>query len=209
MRKLLIGLVLSCVTSFVQAGAYENIIAATNNGDTTTVLDLLKRGMDVNTADRSGSTLLMIAARSNHVQLLEALLANRANVNRRNQVGDTALSLAALKVQIEAVRILVDKGADLNPSGWTPLHYAVFGGSKEVAALLIAKGAKLDARAPNGQTSLILAVKLGNPDLVRLLIDADADMDLADYEGVSAIALARKLGHEEIAAYLAKEGAVE
>lgn len=209
MRKLLIGLVLSCITSVSQAGAYEDIITAANRGDTTTVLDLLKRGMDVNTADRSGSTLLMIAVRNNHLQLLETLLANRANVNRRNQVGDTALSLAALKAQLEAVRALVDKGADLNPSGWTPLHYAVFGGGKEVAALLIAKGAKLDARAPNGQTSLILAVKLGNPDLVRLLIDADADMDLVDYEGVSAIALARKLGHEGIAAYLAKEGAVE
>jgi ankyrin repeat protein len=85
----------------------------------------------------------------------------------------------------------------------------MFGGSKEVAALLITKGAKLDARAPNGQTALMLAVKLGKLDLVQHLTDADADMDLVDYEGVSALRMALKLGHEEIAAYLRSQGADE
>jgi ankyrin repeat protein len=151
----------------------------------------------------------MIAARNGNKPLIEALLANRANVNRRNQYGDTALLLAALKGRFDAVQMLMTKGADLNPSGWTALHYAVFGGSKEVSGLLIAGGAKLDARAPNGQTPLMVAVKLGDLSLVQMLIDADADMDLADYEGVTALRLALRLGHTEIAAYLRKVGAIE
>jgi hypothetical protein len=89
------------------------------------------------------------------------------------------------------------------------LHYVVFEGTKEVATLLIAKGAKLDARAPNGQTPLMIAVKLGKQDFVEQLIDADADMDLADYEGVTALRLAQRLEHAAIVEYLRKVGAVE
>jgi ankyrin repeat protein len=208
-RKLLIGLALCCCAGGANAGAYDDILAAANSGDTVAVIDLIKRGMDVNTADPRGTTLLMIAVRNGNISLMEALLASRANVNRRNQFGDTALGLAALSARYDAVHGLIEKGADLNPSGWTPLHYAVFGGSKEVAALLVAKGAKLDARAPNGQTALMIAVKLGKLELVEQLIDADADMDLADYDGMTALQLAIKLGHGEIAAYLRKVGAVE
>jgi len=149
-RKILIGLAILVACGVAQAGAYDDILAAANNGDTATVVDLLKRGMDVNTADRSGSTLLMIAASNGYMPLMEVLLANRANVNRRNQAGDTALLLAALKARLEAVKVLIDKGADLNAAGWTPLHYAIFGGSRDIAALLVAKGAKVDVLAVAG-----------------------------------------------------------
>lgn len=209
MRSMLIGLVLALLGGTASAGAYEDIISAANNGEASVVIDLLKRGMDVNTADPVGSTLLMISVRNGHLPLMEALLVNRANINRRNQFGDSALMLGALKARLETVQRLIELGAVVNPDGWTPLHYAIFGGSKEVAALLVSKGAKLDARAPNGQTALMLAVKLGRLDFVRLLVEADADMDLADYEGVSALRLAQKLGHDEIASYLRSEGAVE
>ena len=191
------------------AGAYDDIIAGANNGETATVMTLIRRGMDVNTADSTGNTLLMLAVRDGHMALMEALLVNRANVHRRNQFGDTALMLGALKAKPETVRRLIDVGAEPNVDGWTPLHYAIFGGSKEVIALLIAKGAKLDARAPNGQTPLMLAVKLGGLGLVQQLVDADADMDLPDYDGLSPLGLAVKLGHDDIAAYLRAEGADE
>ncbi len=209
MRKLLIGFVLLLFGSPASAGAYEDIITAANNGETPVVIDLLRRGMDVNTADPVGSTLLMISVRNGHLPLMEALLVNRANINRRNQFGDSALMLGALKSRLEAVQRLIELGAIVNPDGWTPLHYAIFGGSKEVASLLVAKGAKLDARAPNGQTALMLAVKLGRFDLVQLLVEADADMDLTDYDGVSALLLAQQLSHDQISAYLRSEGAVE
>jgi ankyrin repeat protein len=147
-------------TAVAQAGAYEDILSAANTDDTSTVVNLLQRGMDVNTTDQSGTTLLMIAARNDNVPLIKSLLASRANVNRRNRQGDTALLLAALKPAPEAAKLLIENGADLNPAGWTPLHYSMFSGSKEMAAILIAKGANVDALAPNGQTALILAVNI-------------------------------------------------
>jgi ankyrin repeat protein len=140
---------------------------------------------------------------------MEMLLANRAGINRRNQHGDTALMLATINAKSPAVQLLLVIGADLETSGWTALHYAVFGGSPEILAMLLEKNAKLDSRAPNGQTALMLAAKLGKLDLVKLLIDADADMDLADYDGDTAMRLARKAGNSEIASYLRQVGAVE
>lgn len=209
MRKLIIILSILAFSGSAGAGAYDDILAAANDGNTATVVDLLRRGMDVNTADRTGSTLLMIAARTGNQPLLQTLLANRVSINRRNQYGDSALMVAALNGKLAAVQILLDHGAQLDHNGWTPLHYAVFGGDKEVVGLVIAKGGKLDARAPNGQTALMLAVKNGKLELVKLLIDADADMDLADFDGLTALRLAVQFGHSDIAAFLRKEGAVE
>ena len=80
-------------------------------------------------------------------------------------------------------------------------------GSKEIAALLIAKGANVDARAPNGQTALILAVKLGKIDLVQLLIESKANKDLKDSDGVTALGHAKKLDHPDTIKYLQKVGA--
>jgi ankyrin repeat protein len=129
MRNLLISCFLTVCCSIAHAGAYEDILSAAGNDDTATVTSLLQRGMDVNTADRSGNTLLMIASRNGNLALMKSLIAARANVNRRNQHGDTALLLAALKPAPEAARLLVENGADLNPSGWTPLHYSILSGS--------------------------------------------------------------------------------
>ncbi|NJD35043.1 MAG: ankyrin repeat domain-containing protein [Betaproteobacteria bacterium] len=209
MRNLLIGSVCYVVAMFAHAGAYEDILTAANNDDTATVVGLLQRGMDVNTADRTGTTLVMIAARNGNMQLLQTLLARRANVNRRNQHGDTALLMAAIKPAPDAAKALIENGAELNPDGWTPLHYAVFSGSTEVAAMLIAKGAKLDARAPNGQTALMLAVKQGKLELVQLLVNARADLRLTDSDGLTALGLAKKLDHSGMVTYLRRSGAVD
>lgn len=203
-RKLLILLLLMLSYGLVQAGAYDEIIAAAEGNDTQTVLGLLGRGMDANTADRQGTTLLMMAARNGNNDVVKALLAGRANVNRRNQYGDTALSIAALNGKLEAVKLLISHKAEISPSGWTPLHYAIFGGNADITAVLIASGAQLDARAPNGETALMLAVKIDRLDLVQQLVIAKADRDLSDSEGRTAWQLAEQLKFKEIADYLQK-----
>jgi hypothetical protein len=83
----------------------------------------------------------------------------------------------------------------------------MFSGSKEMAAILIAKGANVDALAPNGQTALILAVKLGKIELVQTLVEAKANKDLADPDGLTALGHAKKLDHSDTVKYLQKVGA--
>lgn len=209
MRKLLLGFAFLFVFGTAQGGAYEDILEAAERSDSSSVIALLQRGMDINTADPAGNSLLMIAARNGNVELLEFLLKNRAGVNRRNRFGDTAILLAAIKGNLGAVRLLNQHGGLLESGGWNVLHYAIFGQNPELLVWVIAQKPNLDARAPNGQTALMLAAKLGNLEFVKYLIDGDADMDLADFEGASAIALARKAGHASVAEYLRSVGAVE
>ena len=52
---------------------------------------------------------------------------------------------------------LLEQGAELNPDGWAPLHYAAFEGRAQMITFLIGKGARKDAPAPNEFTALMLA----------------------------------------------------
>ena len=187
-----------------QAGVYEDILAAAENGRNDEVISLLRRGMDINTTDRDGSTLLVIAARTGNYDLTDFLLSNRANALKRNRYGDTPLHLAVSQGHIKVVERLIDGGADLNPEGWTPLHYAVFTDRKEIASLLIKRGADLDLRAPNSRTGLMLAAQLGKAELAKLLLDEEADFELKDADGFTAEDIAQQKGFLEIVALLKK-----
>lgn len=191
------------------AGVYDEILIAARDNRTEQVMDLVRRGMDPNTSDPSGMTLLMFAANNGNMELLDFLLRNRANTMKYNRYGDTALALAALRGHAPIVRRLIEAGADLSGPGWAPLQYAAFAGHADVVRLLLAKKPDLDKRAPNRQTALMLAARNGHQEVVKLLIEADADMDLTDADGQSAMNLARKSGNTEIADYLKRQGAVE
>jgi ankyrin repeat protein len=63
-------------------------------------------------------------------------------------------------VQLEAVKMLVELGGDVNQvneMGLAPLHGAAFRWSDEVISYLVERGAKLDARDKVGRTPLTWA----------------------------------------------------
>ena len=191
------------------SGVYDEILLAARDNRTEQVIDLVRRGMDPNTSDPSGTTLLMFAASNGNDLLLDFLLRNRVNPLKYNKYGDTALAVAALRGHLTIVKRLLEAGADQPGPGWTALQYAAFAGHTEVVRLLLTKKPDLDKRAPNRQTALMLAARHGHRDVVKLLIEADADMDLTDADGQSAMSLARQSGNTEIADYLKGQGAVE
>jgi len=80
----------------------------------------------------------------------------------------------------EVVELLIRHGADVNARekqhGFTPLHYAVFGGSREVVAALLDHGAPADPAIPAGATAgrylspLHLAAHYGDLAICELLV---------------------------------------
>ncbi|HEY1706974.1 MAG TPA: ankyrin repeat domain-containing protein [Rhizomicrobium sp.] len=71
------------------------------------------------------------------------------DVNQRDVFGDTPLGIAVIWGDVEAVRLLLEGGADVNArqaDDMTPLHYTAIPktGGAEVAKLLLEAGASLD-----------------------------------------------------------------
>ncbi|HVA91972.1 MAG TPA: ankyrin repeat domain-containing protein, partial [Chloroflexota bacterium] len=117
--------------------------------------------------------------------------------------GWSPLALAAHFNQIETTGVLLDLGANLqarsvNDNGNTALHAALAGQSGETAALLLRRGADVNAADANGWTPLHLAAGSGQLDLVQLVLEYQPFVDPENQEGMTPIALAQSGGHQDI-----------
>jgi uncharacterized protein len=73
--------------------------------------------------------------------------------------------------------------------GFTPLHFAAFFGKPEAAALLIARGAEVDALGRGFMTGTALhsAAAASHADIVRMLVDAGAEPNLRQSGGATPL----------------------
>lgn len=201
-RPLIVASLLAAVASPVWAGSYEDSLDAARMGDTAQLAGLLQRGIDPNTVDAQGNTLLMLAAREGHLATVEAVLRFRPKLAARNLVGDSALMLAVLKGNSAIVDRLLEAGAPVNHDGWTPLMYAAFEGRIEILERLLAKGAEVDALAPNRSNALMLAARNGHIEVVRRLLKTTVNLEQKNDSGFTAETWAAANGNTDIAALL-------
>jgi len=76
---------------------------------------LIASGANVNVKDKDGFDALISAVDYNQIDLINILIDKGADIESRDYFGDTPLAHAALrKVNIEAVKILVKRGANVN-----------------------------------------------------------------------------------------------
>jgi cytohesin len=141
---------------------------AAQAGQTDVVEYLITTGSDLDTETISGETPLQLAARKDHKDVVGLLVENGA---------DVSLDIIARLGDMDRVRELIEEGADVNAEGRrgeTPLHAAAAKGHKEIAELLIAKGAEVDANRP-GYTPLTWAIWNDDRDIIMLLLKSGAD----------------------------------
>lgn len=167
---------------------------------------LLRRGFDPNTRDAKGQVGLVIALKQESDKAFDALLAARnTQVEARNAQDESPLMMAAIKGNVEAVRKLIARDADVNKTGWAPLHYAASGGTEQhlrIAALLLENHAYIDAASPNGTTPLMMAAQYGSAEMVKLLLDEGADPTLKNQLGLTVVNFAQRVSRSELAAQL-------
>ena len=208
--QIVVFTIVTILYSSVQGAAYDDLLRAAELGDASGVERLVARGLDPNTADAKGNTILMIAAREGHKDVVWTLVRRKANANRRNQHGDTALMIASLRGDREIARMLIEFGnAEVKHTGWAPIHYAAFQDKPEMIRYLIAKGADKDALAPNGHTALMLAARGGHDDAVRALLYEDVDINARSPDGETALRIAKLRKHSAVAELLTRAGGVE
>ncbi len=196
-------LVMALWLSVAKAGSYEDFFKAVKADDATTVAQLLARGFDPNSPSEDGQQPLFLALREGSGKVVGVLLQTRGvRVDAANVAGETALMMAALRGQLPWCTRLIELGAAVNRSGWTPLHYAATGPQGQAAALLLEHGAQIDARSPNGSTALMMAARYGSEDTVALLLARGANPRLRNERDLDAANFARLGGREALAVKL-------
>jgi len=186
-----------------KAGSYEDFFKAIELDQDNVVLDLLQRGFDPNSPSPQGQPALMLAMQKSSSKVAEVLLGwKTTNLSIKNPQRETPLMLAAISNQLDWTKKLIDKGADVNQPGWTPLHYAATKGSIEIMRLLIENHAYLDAASPNGTTPLMMAAHYGTPMATKLLLEEGADPRIKNQLGLTALEFARRANKPESVQYI-------
>ena len=129
------------------------------------------------------------AIRDNNLNQLKALLDEKANANVADDHDITPLMYAAEIGSLEAMRLLLDHGADVNAQngfGSTALMWSVSDAAK--VRLLLDNGAEVNTTARTGRTALIIAA-FTNPsaEVVRLLLAKGAKVDVMDKRHVTPL----------------------
>ena len=202
----LAALPLAGLVGLAHAGAYEDFFRALGLDDAPAVAALLQRGFDPNARDVQGQSALMRALHGQHYRVAAVLAgAKGLKVEERNARDESALMLAALRGQVEIARTLIARDADVNKTGWTPLHYAASSiepGAQATVALLLEESAYIDAASPNGTTPLMMAVRYGLAEVARQLLREGADPSIKNDLGLAAIDFARQAGRADMVALI-------
>jgi ankyrin repeat protein len=92
---------------------------------------------------------------------------------------------------LEIVRVLIDKGADVNQpsSSRTALMRAASAGYVDIVRLLLSKGAQVNVNVDDG-TPLMVAVNAGHVEIMKLLLAAGADVKAVHRMGDQALMMA-------------------
>ena len=148
---------------------------------------------------KCGWTALHTAAANGYKDIVELLLAHKAEVNARDQLGQTPLHVSALRLGNECVvELLLASHADINARDtdrWTPLHTAAYGGVAKVAEMLLARRAKVNARDRERKTALHLAAQIDFKEVPELLLANKADVNAEDNDGATPMEVAAAKGN--------------
>ncbi len=154
--------------------------------------DALAGDRDARPADSAVVKMMSALRNGNRREFNRAVAGHPGSVNAKGQSGWTPIMYAALYGDGEAVRLLLDKGANPNPlndDGGTALMYAIEDAEK--TRLLLGHGANPNLRSGEGRTALLIAVgRAGSYSVVKLLLENGADAKVRLPDGRGALALA-------------------
>jgi ankyrin repeat protein len=144
---------------------------------------------------------------------------SRAAENGHNIYDKTSLSWAAVNGYEAVVKLLLEKGADVESKNWggTPLGWAAARRHEAVVQLLLEKGVELETKDDSGRTPPSYVAGNGHEAVVKLLLKKGAELE-TKYKGVWTLALApgggrtplswaAGNGHEAVVKLLLDQGA--
>ena len=184
------------------------IFGALMTGDTDRFKALLDEHPDLaNARNENGDSLLISAVYMGRRDLFDLLLEKGAGVS---------LFEASAVGLVDRVQEQVEKDPAVvnaySHDGWTALHLASFFGHKDVASLLLARGADVNARSKSTRfakenTPLHAAAANRQVDVAEILIAHGADVNAKDGSGYTPLALAANSKNDLLVVILVEKGA--
>jgi hypothetical protein len=126
--------------------ASASLPTAIARGDYATAAALIEQGVDLELRDEeTGATALHFAVMKGRMELVEKIVARRADVNSRTRNGTTPLHTAVVYARKEIAEFLLDNGADIHARsarGISALEFALDAKNQPIANMLRERGAK-------------------------------------------------------------------
>lgn len=177
------------------------LMDACREGHSEVVRFLLENGVSPFVKTYSGVTPIIEATRDGHGRVVEILREYGPKASPRHKID--AFERAIDDRDALAAKQLIDAGVD--PNGRS-LQYqdmplltrALFALRPEIAEMLIAHGADVNAKDRYGRTPLMGAAGLGSAELVKQLLEKGADPYARDNSGDNAIHYARRAKSAEV-----------
>jgi len=181
---------------------------------------LISEGADINSKTGEGWTALHWAVGTAQKDIMEMLIAKGAEIDSTDRNGNTPLHWAvnknrewkerfieltaeinAMTAETDAARIeSLKQGGILQSTKAAEI-------TKEMAKLLIAEGADVNAKNGYGNTPLIEAAKGAVPEIVMFLVAAGADVNAKNNHGVTPFVNAAENGQADILEFLSSTAA--
>ncbi|XP_039287913.1 ankyrin repeat, SAM and basic leucine zipper domain-containing protein 1-like [Nilaparvata lugens] len=189
----------------------EQLFEAVQSGDYDEVKDVLAKGANVNHV-QDGWSALMFAALYSHFNILKLILENGGDAKFHRDFNTPIMAICNGGVRsqdeddrCECVRLLVERGADVNDSDRhrnTALMMAAEVGHAKLVKQLLDLGARVNVLDKDRATALMHAVKYNRNNVVDVLLKAKADFRVRDRHNNSAYDYAVIKGNETLAGKL-------
>jgi ankyrin repeat protein len=190
-----------------------DLTTALSQGDPEAVAALIAAGADVRYKREHGYDALLDAVHGRDIvrdprllDLLRLLVAHGADLNGISSYDESALRVLSRVGRFDAVRLLLDAGADQGQLRWTPLIEAVALGPLAEVERLARGGASLEETDWWSRTAWLVALLAGDRAVAELLRELGADVDARGRCGTPPLSYAVAGRHPEIVRWLLQIG---
>ena len=161
-----------------------------NKIDKTKIEKLIDSGIDINTTDEKGRSLLFSLAAKKKIDSIKILIQKGIDLDLEDNYGHTVLTDVMSRSDGLMMRFLLDNGVSvnhINSSGRTIFHDAALEENFKVIQILMKYRPDFNIKDFYGKTVLFDAVEGGNIGIIREVLNHIDDINLVDAHGCSVL----------------------
>jgi ankyrin repeat protein len=158
--------------------------------------------IDINHREKTaGRSPLILAAESNHWEVVKLLLAKGVDPNLKDSMGSTAATRAVAEGNLEVLKTMLDYEVDLfclDEEKRSLLHVAADESHIDILELLHERGLPVNSPDEIGMIPIHCACRAGNLEVAQVVLSMGSNTTVTDHYGRTPAAVARQYGHAKL-----------